>query len=573
MVRRVTVVILCLVLLASLSLYSKGLVTRAFNACVNYQSPFLEQLPPAAATPGVTKQVVLIVVDGLRADTAATMPTVQSLTQRGITATTVTGQPSLSVPGSANIMSGTLQEIHGVTTNWYKGGLNVDNIFAAVQRAGLTAFGADGNSYPRFGQPAVAPLAQWQSFSDLTPEEYDAAVFNATLPAVKSGTDFVFAHFSATDEAAHSYGTRGAQYRDAAASIDGYVGQIAEAALASGGTVIITADHGHIKTGGHGGGEDEVTNVLTAMAGTGIAASQIRLQMSQADVAPTVAALIGAPVPTSATGQILYGALTAPDAGWSARAVAEAERQTNFTASYLKAIGAAPLATSTLDDLQGLKAGLASGQNAFQAARDYSATLNNTRATARAAALASTRTARLPLTILLALAPLALFFFVRKARLFKVAILVSLVYTAVYNLFYFGIHQYRWSFSAFNSEDLMNQFFNARMIETAIAVIAAAIVLGIVVRSRREPLTAMDMVEGSVVMSLSVGYLLVLQTLVFFGLWGVSFPFYIPNMTLGFKFYMDMLQLVASGLAAVVAPAAVVIIGRVRATRRAASMG
>jgi len=569
--RRIAVVALILVLLAGLSFYSQGLVKRAFDACVNYRSPYLFAMPPGEGTPGLTAQAVLIVVDGLRADTALTMRAVQTLRDKGAAATLITGQPSLSVPGAANIESGTLQEIHGVTTNWYKGELKVDTIFAAAQRAGLTWFGADGDSYARFGQVTASPArGEWRSFTEMSPEAYDRAVFEAGLAAVKAGTNLVFMHFSATDEMAHAHGANSDQYRQAAATIDGYLGQIVDLTLARGGTVLITADHGHIASGGHGGGESAVTHVLLALAGAGVRSAQPGAQeliASQADLAPTVAALIGAPVPSSATGQILYQLLQEPAGGWSARAVREAERQTVFTDQYLVALKAEPLPPERRDELKRLKDGLQAGHDVFAAAQEYTAALAATRAEARAHAMTAGRVGRIPLTVLLALLPLVLFVPLWRGKLFSRAVLSSLVYFIVYNFLYFVVHGYRWSFSAFNSEDLMGKFFNGRLFEAAAGALLAALALGLMARRAQRgglALTWVDLAEGAAVTSLSVAYLLGLQALAFYLIWDVRFPFYLPNFTAGFKFYMDMLQLVAVGLAALPALAVAVFAGQIR---------
>lgn len=571
MSRRIAVVALILVLLAGLSFYSQGLVKRAFDACVNYRSPYLFAMPPGEGTPGLTAQAVLIVVDGLRADTALTMRAVQTLRDKGAAATLITGQPSLSVPGAANIESGTLQEIHGVTTNWYKGGLKVDTIFAAAQRAGLTWFGADGDSYARFGRVTASPArGEWRSFTEMSPEAYDRAVFEAGLAAVKAGTNLVFMHFSATDEMAHAHGANSDQYRQAAATIDGYLGQIVDLTLARGGTVLITADHGHIATGGHGGGERAVTHVLLALAGAGVRPAQPGAQeliASQADLAPTVAALIGAPVPSSATGQILYQLLQEPAGGWSARAVREAERQTVFTDQYLVALKAEPLPPERRDELKRLEDGLQAGRDVFADAQRYTAALAATRAEARARALTAGRVGRIPLTVLLALLPLVLFVPLWRGKLFSRAALSSLVYFIAYNFLYFVVHGYRWSFSAFNSEDLMGKFFNGRLFEAAVSALLAALALGLMARRAQRgglALTWVDLAEGATVTSLSVAYLLGLQALAFYLIWDVRFPFYLPNFTAGFKFYMDMLQLVAVGLAALPALAVAVFAGQVR---------
>jgi len=70
-------------------------------------------------------------------------------------------------------------------------------------------------------------------------------------------------------------------------------------------TVIVTADHGHVASGGHGGSEREVSNVPLVLAGRGIVPGATARDAQLIDVAPTVAALLGIPAPRHAEGRAL----------------------------------------------------------------------------------------------------------------------------------------------------------------------------------------------------------------------------------------------------------------------------
>ena len=69
-------------------------------------------------------------------------------------------------------------------------------------------------------------------------------------------------------------------------------------------TLIVTSDHGHTERGGHGGDEPSVTAVPLVMAGRGVRVA-ISGEARQIDVAPTIAALLGIPVPASNQGETL----------------------------------------------------------------------------------------------------------------------------------------------------------------------------------------------------------------------------------------------------------------------------
>ena len=77
-----------------------------------------------------------MVVDALRDDAsrAASMTTLNGLRAKGRRLTMTVGQPSLSVPGWSVIGTGAWQEESGVTTNWFKGAVKTDSIFAQAKR-------------------------------------------------------------------------------------------------------------------------------------------------------------------------------------------------------------------------------------------------------------------------------------------------------------------------------------------------------------------------------------------------------------------------------------------------------
>jgi hypothetical protein len=91
-------------------------------------------------------------------------------------------------------------------------------------------------------------------------------------------------------------------------------------------TVIVTADHGHVRPGGHGGREAEVSNVPLVLAGSGIIAGATARDARLIDVAPTVAALLGVPAPGCAEGRALVELLRLSPDEAARRAAADASR-------------------------------------------------------------------------------------------------------------------------------------------------------------------------------------------------------------------------------------------------------
>jgi hypothetical protein len=91
-------------------------------------------------------------------------------------------------------------------------------------------------------------------------------------------------------------------------------------------TVIVTADHGHVAPGGHGGVEPEISRVPLVLAGNGIVPGATAHDARLIDVAPTVAALLGLPAPRQAEGRALVELLALSPADAARRAITDIAR-------------------------------------------------------------------------------------------------------------------------------------------------------------------------------------------------------------------------------------------------------
>jgi hypothetical protein len=106
------------------------------------------------------------------------------------------------------------------------------------------------------------------------------------------------------DRAGHADGV-GREYRAAAAAVDRMLRTAFAAVDLVHDTVIVTADHGHVAPGGHGGDEPEVSHVPLILAGAGVVPGAVARDARLIDLAPTVAALLGVPAPRHAEGRAL----------------------------------------------------------------------------------------------------------------------------------------------------------------------------------------------------------------------------------------------------------------------------
>jgi len=563
-------VLLLPVLLVGLGLYAKDLTLAEWNKVVKYDSRYTFALTPGATSRPLSSQVVLIIIDGLRVDVSEKMPVLNGLRQKGASFTLRTGQPSLSTPGAAVLASGTYQEFHGVTTNWYDGALKVDSLEAAAKRAGLRTGVAGGKGWDRL----VGPYWDEKYYYEWS-DKYDDLTRDASIKLVtqQPALNFILVHYSDTDEQGHAHGGASPEYLRAALGIDARIGEFLKNVDLSRTTVVVTADHGHIDTGGHGGWEPVVTTVPVVMAGKGIKPGSPVLapgEGGQADLPTTIAALLGTSFPANTIGRIDWEALDISDADRAAKAVALAETENAFNSAYEQAIHRA--VTGHPELLSQARQALAAGNygEAARKADEALAAMDRDRADARAAMIRAGQMRRLPIILILAVLP-ALFAALAWGRLKLLwpAAAAGLLYFIGYAFLFFVVHRLTWSLSAFNSEDQIKAFFNARMLEAALTAVAVALIFGIHAGTRRRALdgsaVASDRVpwfltvaHGGAMVSFFIAYGLFLQILLAVLDFGLDFNWYLPNLLLGFKFYIDLLQAVTTGFAAVVTPLAAI---------------
>ena len=234
-------------------------------------APFLISCDIAPAEPGepAVGRVVLVTVDGLRADALTHMPALSALRDRAQWSDSMqTVVPSLTVPGHLSLFSGRDVTTLGVTTN----SLDETAAMALLMNGATSIFqwvrSSGGTSTAIIGGALVPPsqIEMAKAFFGLTalisaPEAtssiVDGAISVATDPAAPT---ILFVHISAVDAAGHSAGwvdgngSLTPAYIAAVASVDGQLARLISAldpAIAAGDAALaITADHG----GGHGEG-------------------------------------------------------------------------------------------------------------------------------------------------------------------------------------------------------------------------------------------------------------------------------------------------------------------------------
>ena len=273
---------------------------------------------PAASDGKAPRSVLLVVIDGLRADVAATLPFLSRLGDAGGRAMTWDDPPTYSAAQYVALLAGVPPRDSGVRTNETLRAAGVDDVARRARVAGLHT-------------AVVSTCVDW--WRRLFPESFESADVVAS-PGVVSEVarlgrhgGLLVVHLCAVDDAGHAHGARSPEYAAAAAAADDTTAALADAWGWPRADVVVTADHGHRDRGGHGGEEPEVRASFVVAAGPDVQPGARVEGARSVDVAPTLAALLDVAPPGAASGRVLIQFLRVPVANRQALVAADAERQ------------------------------------------------------------------------------------------------------------------------------------------------------------------------------------------------------------------------------------------------------
>lgn len=505
--RGIALTALAVVALALVGLAAGRLAEYQWGRFVEYESPYRFDLPPAPETPRLTERVVLVIVDGLREDVARDLPAVRELGAEGSFLVAHAAEPSLSYPGWTLLATGAPPEISGVTTNWYEGPVEVESLFDSADRAGLTVAVA--------GDEGWGELFDGLEHTALVPDEPDSSdprVGRRSLRMLEEvQPDLLVVHLSDVDKRGHEEGV-GEAYMQAARGADDIIAELHDA-VGPGTALVVASDHGHIDSGGHGGHEPEVVRTPLVLAGQGLVPGA-RGGVPQADVAPTIAALLGLGRPGHAVGEIRVELLDAPDDVLEEIAVAHDEASSRFHARATRALGSGG---DTAADLQ----------------------------RARDERLRDDILGRLPIALAaVALAAIALA--LSSHRLDGVGVAMGMVVVlGVLAALFFG-RGLTLSFSAFNTEEQIVPFLLRRMVDAVVAGLAGGLIAG-VVAARRRRAGSFQTGMGTAAWSM---FVLAIGAATFLVLFGWGFEWRLPNLAASFAHLMALVWILALGVTA-----------------------
>ncbi|GGT72726.1 nucleotide pyrophosphatase [Streptomyces coeruleorubidus] len=272
-------------------------------------------------------KVLVVGMDGLRHDrlirSHATAPVLHGLMATGAHGTSLLpygeadGQaehgPSTSMaytdsgPGWSSVLTGVWPDRHGVTGNDFTGAdyTRYPDFLSRAVSARPALRTAAAVSWPELVHhgtlgPAIGKRAVHDGESDGYETADRLVARTAARWLTEDDPDVVFAYFGATDEAGHATGSLSPAYDRALLAQDTHLGRLLEAIDARHAhehwTVLVTTDHGHLDTGGHGGDTQAEREVFVILAEPGMPGGTRLDTPRLVDIAPTVLDRLGIPV-------------------------------------------------------------------------------------------------------------------------------------------------------------------------------------------------------------------------------------------------------------------------------------
>lgn len=525
--RQIKAILIRVFLCSFLAVVALIYATRLMDSLYAFRSP-LHANPPSpgepllpASVPPLTRQVIVVLIDALRVDTASNasvMPTLAKLRQGAAWATMHSRPPSYSDPGYSTLFIGAWPELHDGpvmnveyedTPTWTQ-----DNLFSAAHRRGLrTAVSAYYWFEKLIPQDAVSAGFYTPDYDQVA----DRQVVDAALPWLRSGDyQLVLIHLDQVDTAGHYQGgPRDERWNQAAQRADELVAEILGAIDLNQDTLVVFSDHGQIDRGGHGGDEAIVLQEPFILAGAGVRPGFYG-DIEMVDVAPTLAALLGTNLPASSQGHVLTEMLALPAEVTAALPDALMVQQTALLQAYQKAIGSQAI-------VEGGEDIVATHQAALETARDRR--------------LNAERLPRIPLAIFLALLPIAWFAWKRRAEL-PWFILAGLIYLLVFNLRYAIIDGRTYSLSSVASA---NDIIAYTGITAALSLIISWLVTALARRVFK--LSPGEATLWTLDMVLFIIYLLLLPGLWSYALNGTLVGWTLPHFRSMFLSFLALIQM------------------------------
>lgn len=351
--RKTVFVILIAVALVSVSGVAYLWVNSLVQSIYGYRTP-LKGMPSLTeiSSPPLTSQVVLVVIDGLRYDTSFQMPYLNHLRDQGAHASLVSSPPSGAQIAWTTLVSGAQPEINDASLfdqsyQWIRP-IAVDHLFAALHRAGFTSGIVGFHWWEKLVPPELLHVKYYVATDDAAA---DALVIDRAGAFLKEFyPNLLVVNLRHVNTAAQEHGALSAEYSEAVSLCDEHIRLLSASMDLQRSTLAVVSSHGHLDQGGHGGAEPVTLHTPFVLIGESVRAGDHGL-LAQTDVAPTIAALLGAPIPSSAQGSIRTDMVRMDRVHQAHILVALADQRSRMANMYLYSIGEQAPGNSTERDV------------------------------------------------------------------------------------------------------------------------------------------------------------------------------------------------------------------------------
>ena len=488
----------------------------------------------------LVQQVVMVLIGGLSYDSSLEMPYLNTLREQGFDARCTGYYPSYSQSAWTTLVSGAGPEISDAplvnVAHDQLSLLTVDGIFTEAKRADLTTALSGFHWWEMMIPEQVLDHRFFTSASAADADDQviqTAREFMSNLPP-----NFLLIHLSQVGEAAQNHGTDSQEYEAAVLRADSQVREIAEAMSLRRNVLIVTSDHGYLANGGHGGADEQVVFTPFVMVG-GRAAQAHHDGISQADIAPTIAALLGLAVPSASQGEILFDALLMDEAESTEKWVCWSQQRVELADVYLESIGQEPLSEASKGDAEVARSSLlVRNYGSAQRLAEFAVRgATSEMLKARGLRTAAEQRRRLPVVALPVLA-IAYLLWRRWSRTTAVLLVCALATAVIYNLLFIWDGQVH----SFSTVLRWDAFVADSLVLMATSLIPAlCILVWMVWRQQRRPSAQIATVNYS--FALILAYLLALPLAMTYVLNGFEITWRLPDPLLAFVQVSSLVQL------------------------------
>ncbi len=509
------------------------------DSLYQYESPLKGKLPPGQPTQPLVRQVVMVVVDGLRYDTLLEMPYLNGLRGEGASGVMVGISSPASLSAWTTLVSGAGPEINGAPfldpehVNDIQP-IAVDHLFVQVKRAGLTGGLAGSNRWQKMVPDELLYTQFFVEDEDLADEQ----VVDTALRFLKNfHPNYLLIHLNQVDHASREYGAASGEYRQAALRVDDYLRDIAQVTNVQRNVLIVVSDYGHPTIGERNRYGQVALTAPFVMAGPAVVPGDYGY-IAPEDVVPTVAALLGTAVPSAAQRPIRFDMLRMDELQQAVKQVAQAQQKTELGQAYLQSIGSRTLSeTAEGDALVAISSlQVKNYQSAYTLGGLAVQQIDKEMEQGRAWSIQSERAQRRLVALVVILAPLFLLWWKRSKRL-GILILAALLTIAVYHLLFIREGNVYSPNIPRPVEPFLEE--SLRRVAIALAVGLVITVLWLWYERERSLLNVTQSVYG---FSFAVIYFLGVQVAIGYWLNGPTVTWYLPDLTLFFLYFSALVQ-------------------------------